>query len=286
MTSELLRKATEVTVAASASGALVPLDTSLTHLMGGGGSRFELRHLLSATPKHLRPSGPKPNPFLPWDQRLEVGRIGDSHVVILNKYPVQASHMLLITKDWQPQIGWLSKEDWLSLAHVDATTTGLWFFNSGPDAGASQPHRHLQLLPRAEGERICARDDWFQRCAEGTTTSAEDPLLSSARVAPISSTLTGEMLQQLYLALIGDLGLGHPSTDKRPRGAYNLLLSRRWMAIVRRGREGIRGFSVNALGFAGSLLSTEASDREWIQRSGPEALLRAVVDADCCTEAS
>ena len=280
MTSELLRKATEVTVAATASGALVPLDTTLTHLMGDGGSRFELRHLLSATPKHLRASGPKPNPFLPWDQRLEVDRIGDSHVVILNKYPVQTSHMLLITQDWQPQTGWLSMEDWQSLARIDATTTGLWFFNSGPDAGASQPHRHLQLLPRAAGERICARDGWFRRCAQDATTSAQDPLLRSSRVAAISSTLTGETLQELYLALADDLGLGHPTTDDCPRGAYNLLLSRQWMAIVRRRREGIRGFSVNALGFAGSLLSTEASDRQWIQRSGPEALLQAVVDAD------
>ena len=280
MTSELLRKATEVTVAATASGALVPLDTSLTHLMGDGGSRFELRHLLSATPKHLRASGPKPNPFLPWDQRLEVDRIGDSHVVILNKYPVQTSHMLLITQDWQPQTGWLSMEDWQSLARIDATTTGLWFFNSGPDAGASQPHRHLQLLPRAAGERICARDGWFRRCAQDATSSVQDPLLRSSRVAAISSTLTGEALQDLYLALAQDLSLGHPSTDDCPRGAYNLLLSREWMAIVRRRREGIRGFSVNALGFAGSLLSTEASDRQWIQDSGPEALLQAVVDAD------
>ena len=280
MTSELLQKAREVTVAATASGALVPLDTSLTHLMGDGGSRFELRHLLSATPKHLRASGPKPNPFLPWDHRLEVDRIGDSHVVILNKYPVQTSHMLLITQDWQPQTGWLSMEDWQSLARIDATTTGLWFFNSGPAAGASQPHRHLQLLPRAAGERICARDGWFRRCAQDATTSVQDPLLRSSRVAAISSTLTGETLQDLYLALAQDLGLGHPSTDDCPRGAYNLLLSREWMAIVRRRREGIRGFSVNALGFAGSLLSTEASDRQWIQRSGPEALLQAVVDAD------
>ena len=278
MTSELLRKAMEVKVAATASGALVPLDTSLTHLMGERGSCFELRHLLSATPKHLRASGPKPNPFLPWDQRLEVDRIGESHVVILNKYPVQTTHMLLITQDWQPQTGWLSMEDWRSLARVDAMTTGLWFFNSGPDAGASQPHRHLQLLPRSARERICAREDWFQRCAEGTTTSAQDPLLHRARVAPIRSTLTAETLHQLYLALATDLGLGHPTTDDCPRGAYNLLLSRQWMAMVRRGREGIHGFSVNALGFAGSLLSTEVSDLQWIQRAGPEALLQAVVD--------
>ena len=279
MTSELLRKARAVAASATASGALVPLETSLTHVMGEEGLRFELRHLLSATPKHLRASGPKPNPFLPWDPRLEVERIDHSHVVILNKYPVQSAHMLLITQAWQPQTGWLCINDWRALARVDAKTTGLWFFNSGPDAGASQPHRHLQLLPRGAEEPICARHDWFKRCAEATVGPSDDPLLSSCRVASITSSLTGEMLHKTYLTLAEDLGLGHPSNDERPRGAYNLLLTRQWMAIVRRSTEGIRGFSVNALGFAGSLLSTEASDREWIQRSGPEALLRAVVQA-------
>ena len=279
MTSELLRQANAVAAEAKASGALVPLKTSLTHLMGEGGTSFELRHLLSATPKHLRAAGPKPNPFLPWDQRLEVERIGDSHVVILNKYPVQSAHMLLITQAWQPQTGWLSLDDWRALALVDATTTGLWFFNSGPNAGASQPHRHLQLLPRAAGEPICARQDWFRRCAADPTVLADDPLFRSSRVAPLTSPLTGETLHRIYLSLAGELGLGSPSNDSCPRGAYNLLLSRQWMAIVRRQTEGIRGFSVNALGFAGSLLSTDESDREWIQRSGPEALLRAVVEA-------
>ncbi len=279
MTSELLQKAREVTAAAKACGALVPLDTSLSHLMGERGTRFELRHLLSATPKHLRAAGPKPNPFLPWDERLEVQRIDDSHVVILNKYPVQSAHMLLITQAWQPQTGWLSIEDWRALALVDVTTTGLWFFNSGPDAGASQPHRHLQLIPRRAGDQICARQDWFRRCAEGRADHGDDPLLRSCRVAPIRSTLTGETLQQMYLSLAGELGLGHPSTDDHPQGAYNLLLSREWMGIVRRRREGIRGFSVNALGFAGSLLSTETSDQDWIQSEGPEALLHAVVDS-------
>ena len=278
MTSDLLRKATEVAVAATASGALVPLETSLDHLSGEGGSRFELRHLLSAKPKHLRAEGPKPNPFLPWDRRLEVEQIGDSHVVILNKFPVQAGHMLLITQAWQPQTGWLSIDDWCALAQVNATTTGLWFFNSGPDAGASQPHRHLQLLPRGALEPICARQDWFQRCAEGTTDLAGDPLLQSCRVVPLNPNPNGEVLCQIYLSLARDLELGTPAQDGRPRGAYNLLLSRDWMAMVRRRMEGIRGFSVNALGFAGSLLSTEASDRSWIERSGPEALLQAVVE--------
>ena len=137
MTSELLRKATDIAAAATASGALVPLDTSLTHLIDEHGISFELRHLLSATPKHLRAAGPKPNPFRPWDRRLEVEQINDTHVVIVNKFPVQAGHMLLITQAWQPQTGWLSIEDWRAVAQIDATTTGLWFFNSGPDAVAA-----------------------------------------------------------------------------------------------------------------------------------------------------
>ena len=278
MTSELIRKATDVAATATRSGALVPLDTALTHLVGENGIRFELRHLLSATPKHLRAAGPKPNPFRPWDRGLEVERIGNSHVVILNKFPVQTGHMLLITQDWQPQTGWLSMDDWDALARVDATTTGLWFFNSGPDAGASQPHRHLQLLPRRAGEPICARQDWFKHCAEGTIDPVDDPLLRSCRVVPLSSNLTGDMLHQLYLSMARDLALGAPELDGRPRGAYNLLLSRKWMGMVRRRAEGIHGFSVNALGFAGSLLSTERSDCTWLARTGPEALLRAVVE--------
>ena len=48
------------------------------------------------------------------------------------------------------------------------------------------------------------------------------------------------------------------------------------MALVRRLRDGVHGFSVNALGFAGYLLATESSDRDWLTAVGPEELLRQV----------
>ena len=51
------------------SGALIPLKTEL---ISGADERFQLRRLISATPKHLTKAGPKPNPFRPWDPRLEV----------------------------------------------------------------------------------------------------------------------------------------------------------------------------------------------------------------------
>ena len=39
-------------------------------------------------------------------------------------------------------------KDWRAIQQVNKDTSGLWFFNSSPIAGASQPHRHFQLLRR------------------------------------------------------------------------------------------------------------------------------------------
>jgi ATP adenylyltransferase len=256
------------------SGAIVPLATTLEDLPGEDGTTFELRHLAGATPKHLQQAGPKPNPFRPWDQRLEVEQIGDDHVVILNKYPVQIGHMLLITRDWAPQNGWLNASDWSALTSVDRNTTGLWFFNSNPNAGASQPHRHLQLLPRHEGERACPRDDWFfQFCFNNDD---QNPLRKFIRVERLIE-FNPSVLQATYQQLCESLSLGTPSNDPLPLFAYNLLLTRSWMAVIRRSREGVHGFSVNALGFAGCLLSTDDSSLSWLKKAGPDELLRAVI---------
>ena len=129
-------------------------------------------------------------------------------------------------------------------------------------------------------ENRSVQGNWFIRLAAGQSTQEDDPLLLSTRVRSLNSALTADELHQTYLTLAKELGLGEPSVDPQPRRAYNLLISRHWMAMVRRKIEGIRGFSVNALGFAGSLLSTEASDLNWIHKAGPEALLRAVVETD------
>ena len=278
MDSERLRRqALIVSEQCLSSGALVPLQTTLSPLTGETGTLFELRHLNGATPKHLRPAGPKPNPFRPLDPRLEVEMIGPNHVLILNKYPVQIGHMLLITSCWQPQSGWLTSDDWKALTSVDRDTTGLWFFNSAPMAGASQPHRHLQLLPRLIDEAICPREKWFRSTAEKTSTSGDDPLHRWSRVTAMNGLSNHQILSQTYQSLCLQLGLGSPQHDQAPLDAYNILLCRDWMAVIRRGIEGVAGFSVNALGFAGCLLSTDASDVAWLKNCGPEALLRAVL---------
>jgi ATP adenylyltransferase len=259
-----------VTEQALDQGALVPLSTSVVDLRGL--APFLLRRLEGAPPRHLSREGPKPNPFLPWEAPLEVGRIARGHALILNKYPVQPCHLLLITRDWQPQSGWLGSSDWQAVAHVAADTGGLWFFNSGPTAGASQPHRHLQLLPRHPGEASCPLAGLLQSQLEEPRPLWPWHYALSRRWDPRE----GRDLEPLYREHAARLDLGHPDAPGAPRHAYNLLFDDVWFLTVRRVREHCAGFSVNGLGFAGFLLCTAQSDLAWLEGQGPWTLLSEV----------
>ncbi|MEB3361334.1 MAG: ATP adenylyltransferase [Synechococcaceae cyanobacterium] len=266
------RQAREVAARALEQGALVPLETR--QLQVSGLEPFQLRQLVSAVPRHLRDAGPRPNPFLPWDRPLQVEHLGSGHVLLLNKYPVQGEHMLVITDQWQPQDGWITPADWDAVMTVSADTGGLWFFNSHATAGASQPHRHLQLLPRRLGQCSCPLAPLLQAQLHGQAPSWN----WSYRLRRRNPERGQCDLQELYLELAQLLGLGDPDGDPRPRHPYNLLFDDDWFLMVRRRREHGAGFSVNGLGFAGYLLCTPSSDLEWLRQHGPWTLLQSVAE--------
>ena len=274
----LWQKALNVSDNALRCSSLSPLSSSLDRIVRYQQSNFEIRSLTSAMPKHLNKYGPKDNPFAPWDKALEISPINSSHTLILNKYPISKGHMLLITNEWNPQNGWLEMADFDALSVVDRDTSGLWFFNSDTAAGASQPHRHLQLLRRSLGESPCPRSIWFCNSLghinyKKLTTSSFNIESRKNR----SGLYYDKELYTLYLSLCASLGLGNPNEDIKPKHPYNLLISNNWMAIFSRSREEYKGFSVNALGFAGYLLATSESDINWLDKEGPLALLNAVI---------
>ena len=263
------QQALAVSERARASGALVPLGTEIEVM--DDLDPFVVRRLTSRAPRHLRPEGPKPNPFLPWDPPLEVELLASGHVLLLNKYPVQPAHLLVISQQWQPQSGWIQAADWQAVATVAADTGGLWFFNSSATAGASQPHRHLQLLPRRPQEASCPLASALEAQLEGAA-----PWPWAYRLSRRFDASGGSDLPELYARHSRALDLGNPVEDPAPRHAYNLLFDDRWFLTVRRLREHCAGFSINGLGFAGYLLCTEKADRDWLQCHGPWRLLAEV----------
>ena len=154
----------ERTRGALASGALLPIATRQC-LHDAGAMRFVVRTMSSLARRDESRSaaeaspGPRRNPFLPYEDALYVAAITPTHVALLNKFPVQDDHLLIVTRAFAPQEALLDADDFLALAACLAEVDGLAFYNAGEVAGASQPHKHLQLVPLPLAERPCGSAD-------------------------------------------------------------------------------------------------------------------------------
>ena len=268
-------KALEQTSISIIKNSLYPIETKVVTRDFYEKNDFIIRKLDTSKFKKNICYGPKQNPFNPWEKTLEIEKIGNNHQLILNKYPVQKGHILLITNTWKPQDGWLDINDWLAIQKVNNDTTGLWFFNSSSIAGASQPHRHIQLLRRSLGEVSCPREKWFLELEKSKDNDTK--LKKSIIVSQFNFLETSSNIYNLYLKLTKEIGLGDPINDKKPRYPYNVLITNNWIAIIRRSFDHVHGFSINGLGFAGYLLITEKSDTNYLKKYGPEKLLENFV---------
>ncbi|KAM9958073.1 hypothetical protein ACTFIW_013049 [Dictyostelium discoideum] len=86
------------------------------------------------------------DPFLPCDKDLFVQQLFDRHNLVLNKYNVSNHHSIIATKDFENQVNPLNQFDFKAIWKCIKECDMLCFFNCGPNSGASQPHKHVQLL--------------------------------------------------------------------------------------------------------------------------------------------
>jgi ATP adenylyltransferase len=267
------------TARAGRSGALVSMPTRPV-VVDEGGIPFIVHLTVLQKEKNRQTrilAGATSNPFLPPDPELEVGVISPTHVCVLNKFNVVPHHLLIVTRAFEPQDSPLTVADFHALARCLADVDGLGFYNAGTVAGASQPHKHLQLVPVPLGfgpEATPLDLAISPTTAPGAVATLPVLPFAHAFIPLDGSRLTARRAPELhacYRAALAAAGL-------RDRGEpYNLLLTRGWMLVVPRSRECWHGISINALGFAGSLLARTTDELERIRASGPLAVLRSVV---------
>lgn len=271
-------------------GALAPLETRST-VLSEAGITFSIlgASTLRAKEAHERRPGDRPeNPFLPPDPDLTVATLSPTHVAVLNRFPVLRHHLLVVTREYEEQSLPLEFTDFDALARCLDEIDGLGFYNSGPAAGASQRHRHLQLVPfpLGDGPAPTPIEPVISLVVEDPSRATLPPFPFRHAAAPLPATAwqaedpaerarrAAESMRLAYRALAARIGL-RLAPDEATE-AYNLLVTRRWMLLVPRRAESFEGVSINALGFAGSILIRNRREWETVRRAGPIEVLRSV----------
>lgn len=224
------------------------------------------------------------NPFLPYEEDLFVADISDTHVCILNKYNVVNYHLLVITRQFEEQETLLTLQDFEAMWACLAEFEGLAFYNSGKIAGASQRHKHLQIVPLPlvpKGARIPIEPLLADAKFQGSVGTVPGFPFAHAFM-PIDSqwtppTKAAQMTLDCYYTLLRAMGLlGGEANKNQLSGAYNLLATREWMLIVPRSQESFESISVNSLGFAGAMLVRNEQNLQLLKDCGPMTILRSV----------
>ncbi len=286
---ESLVKTTDQAISA---GALLPIPTDYFFIEDRG-VRFFVRVLANLSRKDEARkkqeaesrSGKKVNPFLPPERELTVADISETHIAVLNKYNVMEHHLLIVTRHFEDQDTLLTLQDFEALCLCMAEYNAVGFYNGGRDAGASQQHKHLQMVPlplAPEGPAVPVDPLLAQASANGIDAVPGFTFLHSfARLDPDllqSPARAAARTFELYAGMLASVGMAVPPSDGTAlqSGPYCLLVTREWMLLVPRSREYFEDISFNSLSFAGSLFVRNVIQFERLKSYGPLNALRSV----------
>mgnify|MGYP005989453277 CR=1 FL=1 len=223
----------------------------------------------SATTKPFDPFAYSPLP------KLFIADLSPTHYLVLNKFAITEEHFILATKEFKPQTHVLERADLegaLECVKAFKDDGGLFvFFNGGEHSGASQPHRHLQLLPVQRMKDGLREDSPWE-----VLTSKLDEAPFQTFAEKISLKVSGEELYAAYLRLHhkaceaagvqGDVAAGGEA-----KISYNLAMTEDVLVVCPRVAEGgviadSNGQEVGKLSLNGTMLAGTAlvkSEAEW-----------------------
>ena len=150
--------------------------------------------------------------------------------------------------------------DFKALSYCLEEIDGLAFFNGGKTAGASQSHKHLQLIPLPLLSNTI-QHPLESAIAKITFKNALGKLdcfpfrhgIARLNFDSDSAIANAEIMLQKYWALLDYVGFEVDEASQAQPGAYNFLATKEWMMVVPRSQESFQNIPINSLGFVGSL---------------------------------
>ncbi|KAM3583055.1 bifunctional AP-4-A phosphorylase/ADP sulfurylase [Umbelopsis sp. WA50703] len=247
------------------------------------GVEFQLTHAPSLLLK------PKPegvgeqdvaDPFENPNPALRITEYGDYNLV-LNKFCVVPHHFLIVTKEFKKQSEPLLPGDlrvtWEVLNQL--SQPAMAFYNCGDVSGASQPHKHIQVIPLPKSKYTPPINALYDRISgrkAGEIYTIESlPYIHV--LVPLDLNFIGtstdpeEMegyMGQMFFGLLDSMIQQLRVNGSQMTMSYNFILTKQYMMLVPRQKEhwevpdkGIR-LSVNSMAFAGYLLTKKPEEFE------------------------
>ncbi|PVV03570.1 hypothetical protein BB560_001936 [Smittium megazygosporum] len=303
---------------ARGSGNLIFFDSALTNVVDQG-VKFEVRvasvlaKMADTSPEDKKNDKAFVNPFLKPEKELIISDINSGYLLLLNKFCIIPYHLLLVSKTFIEQGTPLNHVDFDAILQVVSKMTepSVTFYNSGTNSGASQPHKHIQIVPLTTGlEESPVVALWLrsQPQVDEVFSSHElgfvhwgvklNPKIMEL-VYPETDSLdkVTEYLKEQYMNLlkeifkfwtyskaaqktsIGSLPLLSESTPFDPaltlNMSYNLIFTKSAMLIIPRSVRDTEGIPINSLAFAGLLLCKSDEQSKLVSETGPLKILAA-----------
>jgi ATP adenylyltransferase len=238
-----------------------------------------------------KPDKPKEKELNPFDKKLckdkYIAELSSTHALIYNKYPMVPLHILIITKEFESQMSSLTAADFRSALEVMSSMNYFIFFNSGPNAGASQKHKHLQAILHNSFPGDLPLSMLVKK------SKSKGDFLNNVQYTRVEAFRFAHVLCKFDNLI---LGLSDENVEERSKQletmyiecqrrlansklniAYNMILTKEWMFIVLRKCEvALNLIKVNALGFAGSFAVRSEVEYEFVLNTNPIEILNSI----------
>lgn len=255
-------------------------------------------NLLENLNKKINQKKKNNNPFLPpFENGIFITDLKKTHRLIFNKYMITKEHVLIVTRIFEPQFFEITKEDLEKSYLLLKTLNGFCFFNSDKRAGASQRHKHLQIVPNKNFEtfylqeirEIILKSYKFGR--KSSTEKIEDvedlefPIFEGFKYSFVKFrefNAYKESIEEfsVFLKNVFDFCMRNLDNESN-EFSFNLIFGDNWMLVVLRKNERIFGkISMNALGVLGNILVKNVELFDFVSTKSPSAIIEEILVKD------
>ena len=233
------------------------------------------------------------DPFLPpFDSGIFIMTLSKTHNLLFNKYMLARNHLLIITRIFEAQTDPLTESDLFETYSVMQVHEAFAFFNSDQRAGASQKHKHLQIIPYS------SFDSHYLDLIHNTLKTEDEnaleifnelklkflrfPIFKDFKYClakfkafdPYAESADDyrKYLMKIYLRCRLHLNIENKAHS------FNFLFGENWMLLVLRKKEKYSNeVSLNSLAMLGSFLSCNPEKFEKIKSSNPSEIFKDIL---------